>query len=516
MTVDEVLAELAAQIRARYPLIYVLTNEEERFERLAAGVARSVGVSLARWSSTAGFWTIHEHEGSLFEADVVTATDPLAAVDQAVKGPDRVLYLFEDLHAYLDDKRVVRSLREAARILPRKLVTLAMVGPSLSLPPDLEKEIAVDELPLPTPEELDGVLQSVLEQFPVERRPAIDADLRRGVTNAAAGLSENEARRVFAKVLLMRREFSEGDLALLLGEKKRIIRQSEMLEFFESGESLDTVGGLNELKDWLRSRQKAFTAEAREYGLPQPKGLLLLGVQGCGKSLTSKAVSNLWHLPLLRLDFGAVFSSLSVGPDENLRRALRIAESISPCVLWVDEIEKGLAGLGTESAAAATTTRVLGTFITWMQEKRRPVFVVATANSIEHLPAELLRKGRFDEIFFVDLPNVHERERIMQIHLSRRGRNPEAFPVAELAAQAERFSGAELEESIVSAMYDAFAAGRELSGEDVARAIKDTVPLAVTQEEQIAALKDWARNRARPASTDTRMLDVFGQGAGRR
>ena len=312
---------------------------------------------------------------------------------------------------------------------------------------------------------------------------------------------------------MLRPQFSATDVSLLLAEKKQIIRQSETLEFFESSEGLGAIGGLEELKSWLQSREKAFGREAREFGLPQPKGLLLLGVQGCGKSLTAKAVANLWRLPLLRLDFGAVFSSQNAGPEENLRRALRVAESVAPAVLWVDEVEKGLSGAAGDTAGASA--RVLGSFLTWMQEKKQPVFVVATANSISYLPPELLRKGRFDEIFFVDLPDVHERGKIFEIHLSRRGRDPAGFACRELAQAAEKFSGAEIEESIVSAMYEAFAAGREVTAQDVRSAVKETVPLAVTQEEQIQALKDWAKNRARRASLDTRMLDVFGEGARR-
>ncbi|MEW6775216.1 MAG: AAA family ATPase [Bdellovibrionota bacterium] len=514
MTIEEFLSEATAQVRARYPLLSWITAEEERTERLAAQVAESTGLHLARWTAASGFQVLKAHGGAA-PALPSGCFDAKDAIHKILQGPDKVLYLLEDFHTAWSDPAVTRVVKDACRALPRKGITLVFVGTAARLPAEIEKDVAVREIPFPTPAEFWPVLARVIESFPAGKRPEISEDLSARMCNAVAGLTENEAKRLFAKVLLLRPSFSLDDISLLLSEKKQIIRQTEMLEFFESQENLETIGGMDELKGWLRSREKAFSEEARKYGLPQPKGLLLLGVQGCGKSLTAKAVSNLWRLPLLRLDFGAVFSSTQAGPDENLRKALRIAESVAPAVLWADEIEKGLAGLEEGSAVAGETARVLGAFLTWMQEKKHPVFVVATANSIERLPPELLRKGRFDEIFFVDLPNVHERKKILEIHLARRGRDSSKFPCDELAAECEKFSGAEIEESIVSGLYEAFAKGRELSPEDVRQALKETVPLAVTQEEKIQALKDWARDRARRASLDTRMLDVFGGGAGR-
>ena len=510
MALAEFLSELGAHLAARYPLLLIVTNEEERLERLAAKAAGGAGFSLVRWNQAAGFRALG---GGAAVAGAEKIHDASAALGHILQGPDKTLYLLEDFHRFWSEPGVVRQLKEALRELRRKAVTLACVGPAAQLPAELEKEAAVRELPLPTPAELLVELQGAANSFPEGKRPSLPEDLAKKMANAAAGLTEGEARRLFAKALLLRSRFAAADVPLLLAEKKQIIRQSETLEFFEAAEGLGAIGGLEELKAWLQSREKAFGEEARAFGLPQPKGLLLLGVQGCGKSLTAKAVANLWRLPLLRLDFGAVFSSQSAGPEENLRRALRVAESVAPAVLWVDEVEKGLAGAASDTAG--TSARVLGSFLTWMQEKKQPVFVVATANSVAQLPPELLRKGRFDEIFFVDLPDVHERKKIFEIHITRRGRDPAGFGCQELAQAAEKFSGAEIEESIVSAMHEAFAAGREVTGQDVRSVVKETVPLAVTQEEQIQALKDWARNRARRASLDTRMLDVFGEGARR-
>jgi SpoVK/Ycf46/Vps4 family AAA+-type ATPase len=278
-----------------------------------------------------------------------------------------------------------------------------------------------------------------------------------------------------------------------------------VLEFHELGESLADVGGLNELKRWLGARTRAFGDDARSFGLPPPKGLLLLGVQGCGKSLSAKAVAELWKFPLLRLDVGAVFAGAA--PEAAIREAIKISESLAPVVLWVDEIEKGFGSAeGDESSS-----RVFGSFITWLAEKKAEVFVVATANDVSSLPPELLRRGRFDEVFFVDLPNQHERLEILRIHVRRRGRKPESFPIlARIAKEAEHYSGAELEQIVISALYNAFAEKREMTDADLTLALKHTVPLYQTYEEKIKALRDWARTRARPATLDSTVLDLFG------
>jgi SpoVK/Ycf46/Vps4 family AAA+-type ATPase len=306
---------------------------------------------------------------------------------------------------------------------------------------------------------------------------------------------------VFAKTLVLTSRLTTDELTIIQAEKKQIIRKSGLLDYIESDEVLENVGGLEHLKGWLRQRRDAFGERARRFGLPAPKGVLFVGVQGCGKSLCAKAVANQWNLPLLRLDAGAVFSEYVGQSESNMRRAIKVAESISPVLLWIDEIDKGFAGMASAGANdSGTTARVFASFITWMQEKTSPVFVIATANNVENLPAELLRKGRFDEIFFVDLPSEKERRAIVRIHATRRRMNFSDDDIAVLAAETEGFSGAEIEQSIVSAMFDAFENEGRVDRERMLRAIRETFPLSRTMREQIAQRRAWAEGRARLAS----------------
>ncbi|HEY3997805.1 MAG TPA: AAA family ATPase, partial [Candidatus Xenobia bacterium] len=293
------------------------------------------------------------------------------------------------------------------------------------------------------------------------------------------------------------------EVSLILAEKKRVIRKSGILEYYEAQENLAQVGGLESLKEWLRKRSVAFTDEARSFGLPPPRGVLLLGVQGCGKSLCAKAISQVWNLPLLRLDVGRIFSGLVGSSEENMRRAIATAESVAPAILWIDEIEKALAGTGGAESDGGTLSRVFGAFLTWLQEKTAPVFVIATANHIQNLPPELMRKGRLDEIFYVDLPNPEERAEIFRIHMRRRHRSPESVDIERLASATEGFSGSEIEQAVVAALYEAFDQGRDLVTTDVEKAVASSVPLSRTMKEEIDKLRCWAADRARPASVET-------------
>jgi SpoVK/Ycf46/Vps4 family AAA+-type ATPase len=365
----------------------------------------------------------------------------------------------------------------------------------------LEKEITVLTFPLPSREDLGALLDGIIAE--IQPQVAIDMDQggRQRLLQAALGLTLGEAENVFAKIIVKNQKLTGDDVNDVFAEKQQIIRKNGLLEYCTTAETFSNIGGLAVLKDWLDKRAAAFTDEARAFGLPAPKGILLLGVQGCGKSLCAKAVSTQWRLPLLRFDMGRMFGSLIGSSEENVRRAIGVAESVAPAILWVDEIDKAFAGAqGSAMSDGGTTARVFGTFLTWLSEKAAPVFVVATGNDISQLPPELLRKGRLDEIFFVDLPGEEERQEIFRIHLAKRGRDPLAFDLAACAVASRECSGAEIEEAVISALYDAFYAREQLNSRHILATLAQTVPLARTMDEQIDRLRRWAEGRARNAS----------------
>ncbi|MBI3099848.1 MAG: AAA family ATPase [Planctomycetes bacterium] len=484
--------ELDLYIRSRYPVIYVTTWEEERAERVLTEVAQPLGKELHVWTSSEGFRGID-----------ASCTGPLEALDMIARSGARAVFVLKDFHVYLEDAKVIRRMRDLVALLKKSFKTVVLLSPQSKVPVELEKDFVVLPLPLPDAGELRAVLTNFLKSLDGARGVRIDTNeaLMERVVKASLGLTEAQAANVYAKAIVNDRAFSMDDLPLISGEKKQVLLQTGLLEYYDSDQSVADIGGLDELKRWLGERNDAFSEKARAYGLPEPKGVLLLGVQGCGKSLCSKAIAAVWKLPLLRFDVGAVFGKFMGQSEENMRKALSIAESLAPAVLWFDEIEKGLSGMkGSAAADSGTTARVFGTFLTWMQEKTKPVFVVATANSIEDMPPELLRKGRFDEIFFVDLPTLSERQTIFDIHLRRRKRDAKKFDVVRLAREGDQFSGAEIEQAIVSAMYTAFAQNREFTTDDVSRSIAETVPLARTMAEKIEELREWAKWRTRPAS----------------
>jgi SpoVK/Ycf46/Vps4 family AAA+-type ATPase len=433
---------------------------------------------------------------------------------------DAAIYLLKDLHFFLrsdsaspyvpglDVITLIRKLRDLIQPLKQSQKTVCLLSPVLRFPVELEKDITILDFSLPTQDELADalarVVRSARNQGRLRGRERLQIDLndteQERVLRAAAGLTASEAENVFAKSLVMT---GRMDLDVIVAEKKQLIQKSRVIEYYDGVEDMAYVGGMLELKGWLRKRSLAFSERARQFGLPEPRGLLLLGVQGGGKSLVAKSVAGLWKLPLLRLDMGKVFSEMVGASEQNIRAALRLCESVAPCVLWLDELEKGLSGLGSSNRSdAGTAARVFGSFLVWMQEKTAPVFVIATSNDISSLPPELLRKGRFDEIFFVDLPRPAERQEILAIHLAKRHRAPRRFDLVALAREMEGFSGAEIEQAVISALYDAFEAERRLVQEDLVRNVRQTVPLSQTMDERITALRNWARTHARPASID--------------
>jgi SpoVK/Ycf46/Vps4 family AAA+-type ATPase len=394
----------------------------------------------------------------------------------------------------------VRRLRDLLPTLAARQQAVVLVTPAIELPAELVREAGRLELPLPNAAELRALFERALEKTPRREPEALEDAVR-----AALGLTAAEAVRVLRRACRIAGGLDGKAVHEIVSDKRRALRRTPALSFHDAAADLAQVGGLSELKRWLAERRRAFGDEARRFGLPTPRGLLLFGVQGCGKSLCAKAVAREWRFPLLRLDLASAFGGAAQTPEAAMREAVQVAESLAPAVLWIDEIEKGFAA----SASDARASRVFGAFLTWLSEKQTPVFVVATANDVSGLPPELLRRGRFDELFFVDLPSAAERAEILGIHLRQRGRDPKHYRLDELALQAERLTGAELEQAVIAALFRAFEQSRELEEEDLANALHETVALYDTHEERIKELRDWARVRARPASVDPKLVDLF-------
>jgi ATP-dependent 26S proteasome regulatory subunit len=552
--------EIYDLIKALYPLIYVVSPEEDRVERAIYEICEDRGRRFVVWSITEGFCdkeytdgkrmfvpktreqpvreqkqplpTDPKHPGSGFTdamslmASVLSTSDykqplaqcmsdPVKALEVIDKHKEDAVFVLRDFHPYLTDPVIVRKLRDMCKNFSvygasKFKKHIILLSPIFKAPLELEKDMAVVDFELPGREEIQSFLEETLGKVPMKDMVHIktikDPQEKERVIEAARGLTGNEIRSVFLKSLVRTRDL---DIETILAEKKHIIRKSGILEFFESSEQWDDIGGLEVLKDWLKKRQLAFSKKARDFGLPIPKGILLIGVPGCGKSLTAKAVSNLWKMPLLRLDVGKVFSSLVGSSEENIRRAIRTAEAVAPCILWLDELEKGFSGTKSSGESdAGTTARVFASFITWLQEKQSPVFVIATANDVSLLPPELLRKGRFDDIFFVDLPTMEERKQIIRIHLDKLNRRRalekkldiDSFDTEKIASLSQGYSGAELEQAIISALYDAFDAGDDLTTERILKSKDEIIPLSVTMKETIDSMREWAKSRARWAS----------------
>jgi ATP-dependent 26S proteasome regulatory subunit len=503
-------------VRARFPLLSIRTAEESRvLAEIAAVVGDRSQISPQRqvyvWSTSNGF-------AQLGQAGNEQTRTPHAALTAAaaLTGPAAVVML--DLHPWLGgnsvppDTQLVRTIKDIVRYykdgpVPR---TLILVSPTPRIPPDLEDLVTVVDFPLPTEGQLRVLLDAMIARNTTAGALVVDLadDGEERLVKAALGLTAFEAENAFARAMAGDGRLTADDVGVVQEEKAQIIRKSGMLEVVTSSVKLEDIGGLGNLKTWLTKRSGSWLDEARSYGLPAPKGVLVTGVPGCGKSMTAKAMSGAWSLPLIRLDVGRIFGGLVGASEQNMRTALATAEAIAPCVMWIDEIEKGFASGASGVGDSGTAARVFGTFLTWMQDKTAAVFVMATANDISLLPPEFLRKGRFDELFFIDLPTRSERRDIFRIHLAARLKAGPALGslavddalLDSLSDATEGFSGAEIEQAVIAACFDAFDGRRGLAGDDLTRAIGNTIPLSVTQAEQVLALRQWADVRAVAAS----------------
>lgn len=502
--------ELCDLLRARFPFTHITTYEEERLiNELKRIVTTEELINTTRnvyvWKLSEGF----RNQEGMIQNNTMEKVNALKFIKE---NDEAAIFIFLDFHVFCEkpnggvDNIIIRSLKDLMPHLkqspnPKNVI---FISPTFTVPDDLKKDITVMDFELPSEDEIGMLLDEMIEsnsggnlQIKLEDKE------KESIKKAAVGLTLQEAENAFARAMVNDGCLNASDVDLVLKEKSQVIKKNELLEYIDSEVNMDDVGGLENLKKWLRKRDKSWLSSAKKYGLPAPKGVLLTGVPGCGKSLVAKSISSMWHLPLLRFDVSKVFNMYVGNSESNMREAIKTAEAIAPCILWIDEIEKGFSGLG-NGGDGGTSSRIFGTFLSWMQEKTKPVFVVATANNISGLPSEMMRKGRFDEIFFIDLPTYNERKQIFKVHLSSRLKDSSVtgdFVVNEdslnhLANITEGFGGAEIEQIIIMGLFDAFAEDRSITMADFENAKKNTVPLSITQSEQIRSIREWADIRA--------------------
>lgn len=488
MNSKDFMQELCTLIGARYPVVYILTWEEDRAEGIIKEVANSINKKVH-------FWSITDKEEALLSSSLIDFLNEMCRTEE------NIIFILRDIHPHFDSPYVIRKIRDIIRNFPNSRKTAILLSPIMRIPPELEKCITVIELDLPDYNDLKKSFNDICGRL--KNRPDVVINLTEEVKEklikAALGLTLFEAENAFAKAICADGVLDFNDIEVVLAEKKQIIKKTGIADYYDvrENEKIENVGGMNEVKKWINKRKECFSEKAKEFGLPQPKGLLLTGIPGCGKSLLAKSIANLWKLPLLRLDVGSIFGKYIGESESNIRKIIKLSETLSPLILWIDEIEKGFSYGG--DADGGTSQRVFATLLTWLQEKDKPVFVTATSNDITALPPELFRKGRFDEIFFVDLPSEKDRKAIFEIHLKHHKRNPDEYDLEKVITSSEGFSGAEIEQVVISSLYDAFESGRDVTSEDLLHNIKRTRPLSIMMKDKIDFLRSWAQEHARLA-----------------
>ncbi|MCQ9198992.1 MAG: AAA family ATPase [Prochlorococcus marinus XMU1429] len=477
-------------IKSSASLIWIKTKEEERLEKLVNLSCERLNIKrFVCWDCVNGIKGLINEEGKF-------SNNPLGVLNWLKEQSSEVstILLVKDFHKFYEDPSINRTIKELSSTLKKTSHNLIISSHIFPSSEELDELMTIINLPLPDQKELKNLIKKIA----INTNSNLEEQDLNELSIASSGLTEIKVKQVTAKALAQRGKISKEDIKDILEEKKQVIARSEILEFFEAKSGQDDIGGLNVLKVWLNQRYRAFSKEARDYGLPIPKGVLLVGAQGTGKSLTAKSISKSWSMPLLRLDVGRLFSSLVGSSEARTRETISRAEAMSPCILWIDEIDKGFGG--DARSDGGTSQRVLASLLTWMAEKESTVFVIATANAIDKLPAELLRKGRFDEIFFLDLPNSEERLSILDLHLRKR-RPSYSFPLSTIIDRTDGFSGAELEQAVIEGMHISFSEKREIMEKDLIKAVSELVPLSRTAKEQIDFLKEWSsKGRARSAS----------------
>ena len=488
--------ELTLLLKARYPVIFINTIEEDRVEYvIRKHIKANLNRSIYSWDFVDGYTNNPNNEG-------FAKRNPLQALEliERLTAETPAIFLLKDFNRFLTDISISRKLKNIARILKLQPKTIIIIGSDFNIPKELQDLITVLQFQLPNEEEINQELTRLIESLNIN----IHSQLFESLTQTCQGLSLERIRRVLSKIIATHRTIDKNSIEILLSEKKQIISQTEILEYWSVNDKITSIGGVDTLKEWLKKRKTSFGIQASNYGLPTPRGLLLVGIQGTGKSLTAKAIATEWQLPLLKLDVGKLFGGIVGESESRLRQMIEVSETLAPCILWIDEIDKAFSN--TESNGdSGTSNRVLGTFISWLSEKTKPVFVVATANNVDVLPLEVIRKGRFDEIFFLDLPKKQEREQIFKIHIQEfRPNSWDLFEYEKLAQLSESFSGAEIKQSIIEAMYHAFYEQREFTTEDICLALNELIPLAQLESSQTVRLQNWASSgRIRLASSDS-------------
>jgi SpoVK/Ycf46/Vps4 family AAA+-type ATPase len=488
--------ELTLLLKARYPIIYITTIEEDRVEYIIRkSIKTNLNRSIYSWDFIDGYTNNPNNEG-------FAKRNPVQALEliERLTSQTPALFLLKDFNKFLTDISISRKLKNITRILKLQPKTIIIIGSELNIPKELYDLITVLQFQLPVNNEINYELKRLVESLDIE----INQQILESLTRVSQGLSLERIRRVLSKIIATYKTIDEKSIQLLLNEKKQLIQQTEILEYWSVNETISKIGGIDNLKEWLTKRKISFSIQASNYGLPTPRGLLLVGIQGTGKSLTAKAIANEWQLPLLKLDVGKLFGGIIGESESRLRQMIELAETISPCILWIDEIDKAFTK-NDSKGDGGTSNRVLATFISWLSEKRKPVFVVATANNVELLPLEIIRKGRFDEIFFLDLPKKQEREEIFKIHIQEfRPNSWESFDYSKLGQLSDSFSGAEIRQSIIEGMYHAFYEKREFTTEDICLALTQLIPLSQLENTQTLQLKNWAASgRIRLASSNS-------------
>ncbi|MBI3477615.1 MAG: AAA family ATPase [Acidobacteria bacterium] len=517
------LERLKVLINSSTPIIVMETAEEVRALSLVRAACTELNMAVFEWTIADGLVRSGVNGATAPVADlqarinaarhatdpnapesskaaIYNTADPVQALANLEAMTLEAVFVLKDFHRHLDSPVVVRRLRDVGQKFSANRRTLILTAPSIPMPPELASLVEFLDLPLPDADRLRDLIRETYTRMAGTHTLKLQLDAP-GVDAMAAnlrGLTEEEAERAISQTLVARYALTLACVTDVLEAKKSMLKRSEMLEFVDANDNMASVGGLENLKQWLAQRRGSWDPQAREFGLDPPKGVIILGVQGCGKSLCARAVAGEWKLPLVKFDTAAVYDKYIGETEKRIQKVFKVAEGLAPCVLWIDELEKVFAGSGPDSASAdaGVSSRLLASFLSWMQERKSPVFVAATCNNVTVLPPELIRKGRFDELFFVDLPSTDERKQIFSIQLTKRKRNPAGYDLDQVAAAAKGYSGAEIESAVQTALYAAFSQKQDLSTDHLLTALSSTVPLSITRAEEIADLRAWAKNRA--------------------